>query len=103
MDLVVTLSTKAQVLFWLMIQSRLNTKDLMERNNFFVQSKECVLYDESVYETMLHHFFACDFSQNFWWEVREEWNIDLPLIDMLNKKKNRSPNPFFIISMIVGC
>ena len=52
---------------------------------------------------MLHLFFSCDFSQNFWWKINEEWNTDLEFIDMLMEAKRRSSNPFFKIAMIAGC
>jgi hypothetical protein len=52
---------------------------------------------------MLHLFFTCDFSQNLWWKIGEEWNTNLMLIDMILDEERRSFNPFFKIAMIVGC
>lgn len=59
--------------------------------------------DEDTDETMLHLFFTCDFSQNLWWKIGEEWNTDLLLLDMIMDAERRSFNPFFKIAMIAGC
>ena len=69
----------------------------------FVQSTKCVLCDNSDRETMMHLFFSCSFSQITWEIIGEEWKTDLGLMDMLIEAKNRSTNPFFELSMIVGC
>ena len=94
---------KHKFFFWLLIQDRLNTKELMVRKNFFVESSRCVLCDEEVEESLLHLFFTCDFSQSFWWRIGEEWNPDLELIDMIIEAKGRSLNHFFKEAMIAGC
>lgn len=94
---------KHKFFFWLMIQDRLNTKDLMERKKFYVESNTCVLCDSGEKETMKHLFFDCIFSQNMWGTLGQTWNSDLQFIDMLIDAKNKSTNVFFKIAMITGC
>lgn len=72
--------SKQKFFFWLLIQDRLNTKDMMARKNFFVQDMHCVLCDESINEDVTHLFFGCQFSHQFWWMLELEWNTDSPLI-----------------------
>jgi hypothetical protein len=91
---------KQKFFFWVLVQDRLNTKELMRRKNFFVESKYCVLCDEQIEESMFHLFFSCDFSQNFWWKLGEEWNVELDTMDMIMDAGDRSHNTFFKEIMI---
>jgi hypothetical protein len=54
---------------WLLLQGRLNTKDLMSRKNFFVEFNDCILCNDCPQETIMHMFFECNFSQGFWWAI----------------------------------
>jgi hypothetical protein len=94
---------KHKFFFWLLIQDRLNTKMHMLKKKFFVGNQLCMLCNEDSHEDMLHLFFQCDFSRNFWWKIGEEWNTELEMIDMLMEAKNRSTNHFFKEAMIAGC
>jgi hypothetical protein len=94
---------KHKFFFWLLIQDRLNTKMHMVKNNLFVDSQHCVLCNEDTQENMIHLFFQCDFSQNFWWRLGEEWNTELEVIDMIMDAKKDQLTVFFNEAMIVGC
>jgi hypothetical protein len=64
--------------FWVMIYGMLNTRDLLKRKIFTLETNECVLCDDHVNETMMHlFFFSCDCSQNLWWKTGEKWNTDI--------------------------
>jgi hypothetical protein len=52
---------------------------------------------------MVHLFFSCDFSQNFWWKIGEEWYVDLNTIEMISDARDRLNNAFFKEAMISGC
>jgi hypothetical protein len=82
---------KQKFFFWLLLQDRLNTKELVRRKNFYVKSKYCVSCDEQVEESMIHLFFSCDYSQKFWWKIGEEWNVDLNFIEMITEPKTDRP------------
>ena len=72
---------KHKIFFWLLLLDRLNTRDLLTRKNFHIQSTSCVLCEECNNETMEHlFFFSCEFSQQFWWRLNMEWNTELPII-----------------------
>jgi hypothetical protein len=94
---------KHKFFFWLLLQDRLNTRDLLSRKNFQLESKNCVLCMEDADETLIHLFFSCDFSQVIWWKIGKEWHTDLQLINMLLDTFNRSANHFFKIAMMAGC
>jgi hypothetical protein len=54
--------SKQKFFFWLLLLDRLNTKDLMTRKHFYVEDSCCVICDDEPNESLLHLFFACDFS-----------------------------------------
>ena len=94
---------KHKFFFWLLLQDRLNTRDLLTRKNFYVESKACVLCDDCPTEDLCHLFFKCDFNQTFWWSMNIEWNTDLSLIDLLIDGRNRIKLDFFKEVLIIGC
>jgi transposase len=75
----------------------------MLRKNFYVENQICVLCEDETRVSMMHLFFQCDFSQNFWWRIGEEWNTELDIIDMIVEAKHRYLNKFFKEAMIAGC
>ena len=94
---------KHKIFFWLLIQDRLNTRDLLGRKNFYIEDKSCVLCHNDINESRTHLFFGCEFSQIFWWKLNQEWNVDLDLIDMLLDGRNRANQKCFKEFLIIGC
>jgi hypothetical protein len=47
---------------WLLMNHRLNTKDLMTHKHSYVEFNDCVLCDNCPQETLMHLFFECNFS-----------------------------------------
>src|SRR4051812_40426784 len=74
---------KHSFFFWLLLQDKLNTRDLLQRKNFHLEEYTCVLCEENIRETVDHLFFEREFSRNFWWSIGEEWNMDLGIIDRI--------------------
>jgi hypothetical protein len=94
---------KHKFFFWLLLQDRLNTRNLLARKNFHLQSHDCVLCADGADEDFMHLFFSCDFSQRFWWKLNMEWNTDLGIFDMLIDAKQRFGFSCFKESLIIGC
>ena len=65
---------KHKFFFWLMIQDRINTRDLLTRKQFQIPSNECVLCDVTPIEDLYHLFFGCQFSKDFWHALGFIWN-----------------------------
>jgi hypothetical protein len=87
---------------WLLLHGRLNTKDMMSKKNFFVESNDCILCDECPQETIMHLFFECSFSQSFWWAIGFEWNTDMNIYDMIIGAKIRYSINFLMDIIITG-
>ena len=94
---------KHKIFFWLLLQDRLNTRDLLATKNFIIESYHCILCSDGGSEDYRHLFFDCDFSRNFWWKLNIEWNADLDLLLMLMEAKRRYNLICFKESLIVGC
>jgi hypothetical protein len=85
------------------LQDRLNTHELLTRKNFYIPSQSCALCEDANVEDFIHLFFACDFSQRFWWKLNLEWNTELPIIDMLLDGKRRYNFACFKEVLMAGC
>ena len=94
---------KHKFFFWLLLQDRLNTRDLLTRKTFYVENTSCVLCTDAPMEYMQHLFFGCDFSQTFWWRLNQEWNYDLDLYEMLLDGHARASHSSFKECLIIGC
>jgi hypothetical protein len=57
---------KHKFFFWILIQDRLNTRDLLHKKTMQIPSTGCALCDDSINECYMHMFFSCDISQIFW-------------------------------------
>jgi hypothetical protein len=91
---------KIKIFFWLLLQDRLNTRDLLARKNCSIPSQLC---EDANVEDFIHLFFACDFSQRFWWNLSIEWNTELTIMDLLLDGKRRHSISCFKEVLIAGC
>lgn len=57
---------KHKVFFWLLIQDRLGTRNILRRKHMHLQSYLCVLCNENVEETVEHLFLHCAFASSCW-------------------------------------
>jgi hypothetical protein len=55
---------KHKVFFWLLVQDRLSTRNILRRKNMHLQSFNCVLCNESCEETVEHLFLKCRISRS---------------------------------------
>ena len=94
---------KHKFFFWLLLQDRLNTRDLLHRKTFYLEDTSCVLCQDAPMEFMQHLFFGCEFSQIFWWRLNQEWNYDMDLYDMLLDGRARAGHSCFTEYLITGC
>jgi uncharacterized HAD superfamily protein len=93
---------KPKVFLWLLIRDRLNTKDIMLRKNWKVDSgPECVLCSIANTETRNRLFFECDFTINCWNAVNIQWTMNLPFSDMFRLARDTFQGPCFL--EVVAC
>lgn len=94
---------KQKFFFWLLLHDRLNTKDMMQRKIFYVESTSCVLCDDNQTEDFMHLFFSSDFSHNFWLSLGFQWGTDINIMDMLVRAKSRMKINCFKECLTISC
>ena len=57
---------KHKIFFWLLLRDRLNTRNILRRENKILDDYNCVLCNSRCEETLFHLFFSCPFSQDCW-------------------------------------
>ena len=95
--------TKHNFFAWLMMNGKINTKDMMKRKNFYVEFYDCILCDTCLEESIFHIFFDCNFRQSFWWAMGIEWNSDMDLNSMIQDAKQRYSMTFIMEILITSC
>jgi hypothetical protein len=88
---------KIKVFLWLLMLDRLNTRDIMSRKNWSVDSgTDCSLCPTPSLETRSHLFFECDFAKNCWDEINIQWPINKTLAEGFWEVKNNFQGPCFV-------
>jgi hypothetical protein len=69
---------KLKVFSWLLMVYRLNTRDIMLRKHWQLETgPSCVLCHDAVLETRDHLFFECSFAQQCWHHFDIQWDLSL--------------------------
>ena len=93
---------KLKVFLWLLMHDRLNTKDLMLRKNWHIESgSECVLCHDGNLEARDHLFFGCQFALECWDTIHCSWDVTLPISDRFLLASASFQGPCFV--EIVAC
>jgi hypothetical protein len=94
-----------KIFFWLLLLNRLNTRNLLRRKNFYLQSYDCVLCSSNVEENLEHLFFDCTFSVWCWRLVDITWDISLPIMERLQSAQVGFGAPVFmeIVILVAWC
>jgi hypothetical protein len=85
---------KRKFFFWLLLHDRLNTRNLLRRKNFQLQSHNCVVRNYNTEETLVHLFWACPFADQCWDFVCLQRNKRLSILEALEEMKTRIKLPF---------
>jgi hypothetical protein len=93
---------KIKVFLWLLMLDRLNTRDIMSRKNWSVDSgTDCSLCPTPSLETRSHLFFECDFAKNCWDEINIQWPINKTLAEGFWEVKTTFKGPALLRSLHV--
>lgn len=88
---------KLKVFCWLLMMDRLNTKDIMQRKHWHVDSgPECVLCNAAILETKDHLFFECDFARHCWEFLHIPWAESGSFSEDFVHAKAAFPGPCFM-------
>jgi hypothetical protein len=78
-----------KVFFWLLLNDRLNTRNLLRHKWFHIPSVNCVLCNHDSEETLKHLFFECEFAQSCWMALHIVWDLSLSVLEMIEQQKRQ--------------
>jgi hypothetical protein len=90
------------VFFWLLLNDRLNTRNLLHRKRFHVQSTSCVLCNLDIEETLMHLFFTCEFAQLCWTSFHIFWDLLLSVVEMIEEGRAHFQHACFMEVVILA-
>jgi hypothetical protein len=79
---------KLKVFFWLLLNDRLNMRNLLRRKHFNIPCCDCVLCSHNEEETLHHLFFGCEIAQSCWTSQRIVWDLSLPVVSMIAQQRS---------------
>jgi hypothetical protein len=87
----------------LLLQDRLNTREMLRKKNMELDDYSYVLCRQNVEESLFHLFFECHFNKWCWRFVKVQWNTSLSPQDMLIRARRQFNSIFFReIIMVAG-
>jgi hypothetical protein len=85
---------KHKFFFWLLLHDRLNTRNLLGRKNFQLQSYVCTVDNCNHEETLAHLFWACPFSAACWDEICPARHGNLSTFETIIDMRSKLNLPF---------
>lgn len=90
-------------LSWLLLMNKLNTRNILKRNNHKLAATTAIVSSVMVSEKKTYHLLcACPFSQECWQLLGIHWNTDTQFYDMMNQTKDGTPHNFFMEIFIIA-
>lgn len=96
MDMEQFLSTQAQGFFWMVLLDRVNTRKLLRRKSFHLESYNCAIQNCQQEETLFHLFLGCPFAERCWTAVAPNRDIPTNMFDVIQDMKQKLNVPFFM-------
>lgn len=92
---------KHKVFFWLLLQDRLSTRDLLRRRNMELDSYTCELCILQRPETVAHLFLHCNFAKACWDFIGVSVTTIRTVPQIFRKIKDKLSVPFFMEIIIL--
>lgn len=93
---------KIKFFSWLLLNDRLNTRNMLRRKKFLEEGYCCVLCQDFIEETREHLFFDCSTAITRWFALGIIWEEGLNIHDRLAVAKRDFPHPFFMEVFMIG-
>jgi hypothetical protein len=81
---------------WLLLNDRLNTRNMLRRRRKFLENYNCPLCADSVEETLEHLFFDCPCAATRWFKLGIVWDDEAPIHQKIQLAKSQFHFPFFM-------
>ena len=87
---------KLKVLCWLLVNNRLNTKDMMQHKHWHIDDvHDCVLCTQGLLEDLEHLFFSSAFARDCWDDISVPWDFSEMVRQRLELASHASNHPHF--------
>jgi hypothetical protein len=93
---------KYKFFFWLLLHDRLNTRNLLRRKNFQLQSYQCVVTNCTDEETLVHLFWACPFAEQCWNFVCPQRSKRLSILESFEDVRSKIKLPLAMEILILA-
>jgi hypothetical protein len=82
---------------WLVLSDRLNTRNMIKRRHFQLNSGyNCLMCASPLEETIEHMIFHCPFSITCWQELQMTWDADGDRLHIRSRGRSRWRKPLFM-------
>lgn len=94
---------KHKVFFWLLMNDRLSTRNILTRRTMQLDSYNCVLCNQLVEETVEHLFVDCPFARMCWDILNIDIPVDSSFPELSAQLKIQLNSQFFVEAIILLC
>ena len=88
--------SKQKFFFWLLLQDRLNTRNLLGRKNCQLPSYLCAVAEYNHEETLAHLCWSCPFAQECWDFICPSRTRNISVFEAFQDLKDKLNVPFFM-------
>lgn len=94
---------KHKVSYWLLLNDRLSTRNILRRKHIHLESYNCELCSQGIEETSRHLFFSCPFAQQCWGFFKLMVSPNSNVSDNFSALKCQIHSQFFVEMIILVC
>lgn len=94
---------KHKVFFWLLVQDRLSSRNILRRKNMHLPSYTCVLCSSNCEETVGHLFMNCEFARSCWGLLGVTIIRSPEIVQRFESLRNQLSVRFFMEIVILMC
>lgn len=92
-----------KIFYWLLLQDRLNTRNLLHRKSMFLQDYNCAICSEGTEETLVHLFWNCPFSLLCWDHLTPNKHRGISAYDEILLAVRHLPKGIALDIVVMGC
>jgi hypothetical protein len=94
---------KLKFFWWLVLVDRLNTRNMLRRRNYKINSSyNCLMCPSPPEETIEHMIFHCDFSRSCWNKLKMVWSQHGNRLDIIEHGRATWKDPLYMEVTIVA-
>lgn len=91
---------KHKFFFWLLLEDRLNTRNLLRRKNKYMDDQTCVLCNNGVEVPFIFYLIVCSLRASY---LNIHWNLNLQPLDMIIEARTNFCSIIFREIVITTC